>query len=152
MKRGLIKGMKISAVTAIVLFALSSLAVFAAEYVSVAKDGVNLRSGPGTNYEAIFQLPANYPLQVLAKKDKWIKISDYEGDKGWIYGSLVSSTPYVIVKVNEGNVRKGAGTNNGKVGTVARDVILKKVGQKGEWFEVSHPEIQGWVHKNLVWP
>ena len=34
----------------------------AAEYLSVAKDGVNLRSGPNTTSEVLYQLPAGYPL------------------------------------------------------------------------------------------
>ena len=35
----------------------------AAEYLSVAKDGVNLRSGPNTTSEVLYQLPAGYPLR-----------------------------------------------------------------------------------------
>ena len=53
-------------VAIMVLVTASSLAQ-AADYVSVAKDGVNLRSGPGTQNEAIFQLPAGYPLLVLER-------------------------------------------------------------------------------------
>lgn len=124
----------------------------AADFVSVAKDGVNLRSGPGTNYEVIYQLPANYPLQVLSRKGQWVKVEDFEGDKGWIFDTLISSSSYVIVKVEEGNVRTGPGTNFEKAGSVFRDVILKKVSTKGEWIQVSHPKLQGWIYGNLVWP
>lgn len=124
----------------------------AADYLSVTKDGVNLRSGPGTNYEIIYQLPLNYPLQVLSRKGQWIKIVDYEGDKGWIFETLVTPSRYVIVKVKECNVRSGPGTGNSKVGTVAKDVILKKIDTQGEWIKVSHPQLTGWIHKNLVWP
>ncbi len=130
----------------------SALLSMAAEFVSVTKDGVNLRSGPGTNYEAIYQLPHHYPLRVLSKKDGWVKIEDYEGDKGWIYSKLVSSTPYVIVKSNECNVRSGPGTGNEKVGSVTREVVLRKVSSQGDWVQVSHPKIDGWIHQSLIWP
>lgn len=134
----------------IVLFATAS--VMAAEFVSVVKDGVNLRSGPATNNEVLFQLPAGYPLKVLARKGKWLKVSDFENDKGWVFKTLVSRTPYVIVNVKECNARSGPGTGFKKVGTLAREVILKKIGRKGEWVKVSHPQLTGWVHSKLVWP
>lgn len=152
MKRSLIKKVFITTVTAAAVLGATVFSSSAAEYVSVTKDGVNLRSGPGTNYEAIYQLPVHYPVRVLSKKGQWMKIEDYEGDKGWIYDTLVSASPYVIVKVKEGNVRSGPGTNNAKVGTVSKDVILKKGNRQGDWVQVSHPEIKGWVHRTLVWP
>jgi len=144
-------GVKVCLQAAVLAIMLTGVAG-AAEFVSVVKDGVNLRSGPATTHEVLFQLPAGYPLKVLERDKKWIKVSDYENDKGWIYASLVSKTPYVIVKVAEGNVRSGPGTDYDKIGKVVRDVILRKVDTKGDWFKVSHPELTGWIYHNLVWP
>ncbi|MCI5144261.1 MAG: peptide-binding protein [Candidatus Electrothrix sp. AR3] len=124
----------------------------AAEYVSVVKDGVNLRSGPDTTYEILFQLPAGYPLQVLERRKDWIKVRDYENDRGWIYAGLVSTTPYVIVKVEDGNIRSGPGIEYDKTGKVIRDVILKKIGEQNDWLKISHPRLTGWIYKQLVWP
>lgn len=131
---------------------LAASAASAAEFVSVVKDGVNLRSGSNTSSDALFQLPAGYPLQVIERKGDWINVSDYENDKGWISASLLSSTPYVIVKTERGNVRSGPGPDQPQVGKVVRDVILKKLDQQGEWVKVSHPQLTGWIHKQLVWP
>lgn len=139
-------------VLAAAFFLLSAIASFGAEYVSVAKDGVNLRSGPDTKYSVLYELPEGYPLQVLSKKGEWLKVSDFENDQGWIYAPLVSSTPYVIVTVKEGNVRAGAGINNDKVGEVVREVLLKKVGSQGDWIKIEHPKLNGWIHRKLVWP
>jgi len=139
-------------VLAAALVCASTVSVMAAEFVSVIKDGVNLRSGPETTYEVLFQLPAGYPLKVLAHKGKWLKVSDYENDKGWIFSPLVSKKRYVIVKVKEGNVRSGPGTQYDKVGKVVREVILRSVDRKGDWIKISHPRLTGWVHKQLVWP
>ncbi|PIE58571.1 MAG: hypothetical protein CSA33_02620 [Desulfobulbus propionicus] len=142
-------------VTGLISGALVSGAVLnasAAAYKSVAKDGINMRSGPGEKYEIIFQLPKGYPVKVLSQRDQWYKVEDYEGDKGWIYHSLLSDAAYLIVTVKEGNVRTGPSTKEAKVGSVFRDVILKKVSQQGEWYKVNHPQIEGWVHESLVWP
>ncbi|WP_339133484.1 MAG: SH3 domain-containing protein [Candidatus Electrothrix sp. GW3-4] len=145
------EGMRVCILTVVLATMLTGVAG-AAEFVSVVKDGVNLRSGPTTSHEILFQLPAGYPLKVLERDKKWIKVSDYENDKGWIYAGLVAKTPYVIVRADEGNVRSGPGTNYDKVGKVVRDVILKKVETEGNWFKISHPELTGWIYSNLVWP
>ena len=73
-------------------------------------------------------------------------------DQGWIFAPLVSNTKYVIVTVKEGNVRSGPGINYKKVGSVVREVILKKVKQDGDWVQVDHPKLKGWLHRKLIWP
>jgi len=149
--RTLKQSVRVGVLTAVLICA-STVSVMAAEFVSVIKNEVNLRSGPGIKYDVLFQLPAGYPLKVLAHKGKWLKISDYENDKGWIYSSLVSKKRYVIVKVKDGNIRSGPGTRFDKVGKVVRDVILKQVDRKGDWIKVSDPRLTGWIYKKLVWP
>ncbi|MDD2466928.1 MAG: SH3 domain-containing protein [Desulfobulbus sp.] len=123
-----------------------------AEYLSVARDGINVRSGPGTNASVLFELPMGYPLEVVSREGQWVKVMDYEGDKGYVVDSLLSKTPYVIIKVKECNVRSGPSTTDPVVGNVVKDVIFQKVEQKGDWVKISHPQLTGWVHKTLVWP
>ena len=131
---------------------LTMTAGLAAEFVSISKDGVNLRSGPDTKYASLYELPAGYPLQVLEKKGDWLKVKDYENDQGWVFSQMVSKDQYVIVVVNEGNARSGPGAEFDKVGSVVKEVILKKVTQKGEWIQFEHPQLKGWIHKKLIWP
>ncbi len=124
----------------------------AADFVSVVRNGVNLRSGPGTQTEAIFQVPAGYPLLVLERKNDWIKVQDYEGDKGWIQASLVNNAPHVIVRVREAKVRSGPDPNSAEVGKAVKDVIFSRTGKQGVWIKVSHPDLSGWIHRDLLWP
>lgn len=70
-------------------FLIPSLS-FAAQVVSVKKDNVNVRSGPGTEFPVAMELFKGYPLKVLQKKGDWLKISDFENDSGWIYAPLVN--------------------------------------------------------------
>ena len=126
--------------------------VHSAEYVSVSKDGVNLRSGPDTKYSVLYELPNGYPLKVISRKGQWIKVSDFENDQYWVFSPLVSQNSHVIVTVKEGNVRSGAGINYDKVGEVVREVILKKVGKQGDWVQVEHPKLKGGIHGKRSWP
>nr|WP_320012125.1 SH3 domain-containing protein [uncultured Desulfobulbus sp.] len=126
--------------------------VQAAEYLSVAQENINVRSGPGTDTTVIYEFPKGYPVQVLEHNGQWMKVADYEGAKGYIHANLLSKIPHVIVKVPEGNVRKGPGTSEDIVGKVVQDVLFEKIAQKGDWIQVRHPQLVGWVHKSLLWP
>lgn len=124
----------------------------AADFVSISKDGVNLRSGPDTKYSIIYELPQGYPLKVEARQGEWLKVSDFEKDQGWVYAPLVTSDQHVIVIVDTGNVRSGPGTNYKPIGTVVREVVLKQVDRQGDWIKFEHPQLTGWIHRKLVWP
>jgi len=131
---------------------LLGASAWAGEYLSVAKDGINIRSGPNTSADVLFELPMGYPLQVMGREGQWVKVADYEGDKGYVFDSLLTNTPTVIVKVAECNVRSGPGTQEAVVGNVTKEVIFQKVDQKGDWVKISHPQLTGWIHKSLIWP
>lgn len=152
MKFPAIKKILKTAAVSMIFLGMTVVPAISADFVHVNSDGVNLRSGPDTTYEKLYELPLGYPLKVLSKKGNWIKVSDFEDDRGWVYASLVSENSYVIVKVKEANVRSGAGTNYNKVGSVVQEVILKKVDTAGDWIKVEHPQLTGWLSKKLVWP
>ncbi len=82
----------------------------------MARDGINLRSGPATTSEVLYQLPAGYPLQVLGQEGQWYKVSDYEGDKGYPDLGGRTGNPHVIVKAKECNVRGGPTSKDPVVG------------------------------------
>jgi SH3-like domain-containing protein len=143
----------LAGVCTVAVFLLAAAgAGFAAEYVSVVNDDVNLRSGPDTKYSVLYELPSGYPLKVLDRQGQWLKVSDFEDDQGWIYAPLVSEAQYCIVTVNEGNVRSGPGINNDRIGSVTREVILRKVRTENDWILIEHPKLKGWIHRKLVWP
>jgi len=148
MGRSLKKGISLGILATVLLVTGAG----AAEYVSVTKGGINLRSAPSTTAEVLFQLPQGYPLEVLSRDGQWLKVSDYEGDKGYIAESLVAKASTVIVKVKECKILSGPGAKEKVVGNGVKDVILQKVEQKGDWVKVTHPSLTGWVHKNSVWP
>ncbi len=152
MKRHELGQLLTTALLLLTFSALIAVSAMAADYVCVNNDGVNLRSAPDTNSTILYKLPNDYPLKILKKKGSWFKVSDFENDKGWIFSALVSKSGYVIVKVNEGNVRSGPGTKYQKVGTVAREVILQRLETKGDWVKVRHPRLTGWIYKTLIWP
>ena len=130
-----------------------SSTAFAATYVSIKKDGVNIRSGPGTKKEILWEVFKDFPLQVLKKKGKWTQTVDFEGDKGWVYSQLLSNKKTVIVRVKTANMRFGPGKNYEILATVKYGVVFKVLKTEGDWVKVSHVDgTDGWLFKSLLWP
>ena len=134
------------------LFLLASTA-FAAEHVSVLKNGVNIRSGPDTKKEVLWILFKGYPLQVNARKGKWAQVVDFDGDKGWISVDLLSKEKTLIVKADTANLRVGAGKDYEIVASVKRGVVFKPLTTHGDWVKVKHADgTTGWILGKLLWP
>lgn len=124
----------------------------AAERLTVEKAKVNVRSGPGTNYEMLWEAEANYPVTVVERKGKWVRFRDFEGYEGWIYGSLLGRTPSVVVKKGKCNVRSGPGKQHALIFTAEKGVPFRVLGRKGSWIRIRHADgDSGWIHKSLVW-
>ena len=126
----------------------------AAEYLTVTKDGINVRKGPSTSEPVVMELFSGWPVKVLSTKGDWYQIVDYENDKGWIHKSLVKKNDTAIVNVSRtGNMRSGPGKNNAIVAEVERGVVLTRLETKGSWVKVKHSQgTVGWIYKTLLWP
>ena len=143
-------------VLAVAIFTASlflSITCLAADYVSVKKDGVNIRSGPSTKNAILWEVFEGFPLKVLTTTGEWTQVEDFEGDKGWIYASLLNKEKTVIVKVDTANMRSGPAKKNPIVATVKKGVVFKQVDKKGNWVKVSYKgDISGWMYNTLIWP
>ena len=138
----------------VTLFILSiPVAGFTAEYVSVKKDAVNIRSGASTKSKVVWQVFESFPLQVIKRDGKWLNVVDFEGDKGWIYDTLITSNKSVIVNVETANMRSGPTTGDTVVATVKKGVVFEPLEMKADWMKVRYKnEITGWMHNSLLWP
>lgn len=128
-----------------------------AKMVSVKGDDINLRTGPGKENPVKYELGSGFPLKVVSKKNQWIKVSDFEGDVGWLHKDLVTSTPHMIVKVNRNskkkiNIRSGPSTKNKIVGKAYYGVVFETLDQKSGWAHVKHETgLKGWIKRSLLW-
>ncbi|TWI74127.1 SH3-like domain-containing protein [Desulfobotulus alkaliphilus] len=145
-------GWMLAGFAAVLFWVLMSSAAAAAERLTVERPTLNVRSGPGTQYSVLWQAEANYPIEVLERKDGWVRFRDFEGYEGWVSGRLVGRTPSVVVKNPRANVRSGPGTNHSIVFTVEKGVPFRVLGRQGDWIQIRHADgDEGWIHGNLVW-
>lgn len=124
-----------------------------AEYVSVKVPVANIRSGPNETSDLLWKVEMYHPLFILEKKDGWCHFRDFEGDQGWIHGSLVHKEQTVITKKDDCNVRSGPDTKFEVLFTTETGIPFKVLKKQGKWLNVLHSDgDQGWLHQSLVWP
>ncbi|MBS3996455.1 MAG: SH3 domain-containing protein [Hydrogenophaga sp.] len=131
---------------------LSTGTASAQNMVSVKGSTLNMRSGPGTNTEVLWELRKGYPLKVLARQGNWLQVSDFENDRGWVARSLTGNTPHHVVKAKTANIRQGPGTQHRIVGKAEYGELLRTREKKSDWVRVERDNGNtGWVAKQLLW-
>jgi SH3-like domain-containing protein len=137
---------------ALVCIALVQTPALAREMVSIKGNVVNMRSGPGTGSQILWELERGYPLQVLKRKGDWLQVRDFENDRGWVARQLTGGTPHHIVKARIANIRSGPSTRFKVVGKSERYDLLRTRGSNAGWVKVQRDDgVKGWVSKNLLW-
>jgi uncharacterized protein YgiM (DUF1202 family) len=140
------------ATTMMTLLCMTAAGAAAAERMAIIADTANVRSGPGTKHEQLWQVEKYYPVLVVEKKSGWCHIKDFEGDEGWIESSLLGKIATVIVRVPRCNVRSGPGTEFDTAISVTKGIPFKVLQTKGQWLQIEHADGDtGWVLKTLVW-
>lgn len=124
----------------------------ARQMVSVDRPEINMRTGPGTEHESLWLLARGYPLMVLGRKGNWLQVSDFEGDKGWVYRPLTDRTPHMVVKSKTANIRKGPGTRHKVVAKAEYGAVLRTLGHRNGWAKIRNEAgVVGWVARQLLW-
>jgi SH3-like domain-containing protein len=120
--------------------------------VSINRPEVNMRTGPGTQHSAIWALSKGYPLQVLQRQNKWLKVRDFENDIGWVYRPLVGQQKHHIVKASTANLRSAPTTQSRIVGKAERGEVLRTLDKRSGWIKVQrHSGSKGWIAQRLLW-
>ncbi len=120
--------------------------------VSVGRDEINMRSGPGTNHESQWLLGRGYPLEVIGRKGKWLQVRDFESDKGWVYAPLVDKTGHFVVKVKVANIRSKPSTRASISGRAHYGDVLRTLERRKGWVKVQQEGgAKGWIARQLLW-
>jgi SH3-like domain-containing protein len=143
--------------TPVLFLCFGAVSAFALTMVSVAAENVNLRSGPGTNYDVKWQYGSGFPLIVKDSKGDWLQVEDFEKDTGWLHKDYTSREGHMIVKGNKDkksriNIRSGPGTSHKVVGKAYYGVVFKTLNQQDGWVKVRHEKgLEGWIKRSLMW-
>lgn len=136
------------------LFILSVSHISNALCVRVSK--ANLRTGPGRNYEVVWEIFKYMPLVKVgvSMSGKWYAVKDVDGDVTWIYKGLVTSGYHcAVVKSETVNVRTGPGTRYRKspISPAKKYYSFMVVKRKGNWIKVKDEwGGRGWIHSHFL--
>ena len=83
-----------------VLIFFPSLAISNDTFLSLKKNKVNVRYGPGFDYEVKYiYRKRNLPLKIIDKKENFRKIIDHKKNSGWIHWTqLKKSKSFIVTK------------------------------------------------------
>lgn len=138
---------------------------------TVVDGPLNVRSGPGTNYSRVSQLPKGTTVTIVAKTTNssgnvWYKYQYKSGKYGYIYSQYVSVTAAngetaltnKKATVTDGplNVRSGPGTNYSKLGKLAKGKSVTLVSQVNTsagtvWYKYKYDSSRyGYIYSQYV--
>jgi cell wall-associated NlpC family hydrolase len=137
---------------------------------SVAADTAKVRSGPGTNYDKLGELPAGTALQLLAQANGWYQARTSDSRVVWVAAELLHvgeqaaellpeaknipapPPPKVGLVAQEGlNLRDGPGAEYVGMAKLNAGVQLDLLARYDDWLQVQAPDGQtGWVRSQYL--
>lgn len=125
-------------------------------FVSLKSDEVNVRRGPGQDYDVAFIfLRAGLPVEITQEFDNWRKIRDSEGSEGWVFHSLLSGERTALVAPwDRGKplpVHHSAADEAPVVAYLQPRVVAEVEECTGSWCLISGSEFRGWMEQERLW-
>ncbi|MGI8316037.1 N-acetylmuramoyl-L-alanine amidase [Halobacillus mangrovi] len=126
--------------------------------VAVIKvDNLNVRSGPGTDYERVAQVHEEETYSVLETEGDWVKIG-LDSQSGWVAKWMVTFkgdraanvSSASVSKVNYLRIRSEAGLKGKVKGYLMKGDEVELEKQEGNWYYVTHEQNKGWVHGDYL--
>ena len=115
----------------------------------------NLRTGPGTKYEKLWQVFQYMPFKLLSTKGNWKQLQDLDGDNYWVHAPLTTQKyKCAVIKNNQTNLREGPGTQYPKVSWAPVDKYfsMKVLKIADNWVHIEDASgDKAWIYRPLVW-
>lgn len=141
------------------------------EIVQINSPLVNLRSGPGTQYETLKQAKQGDKFLVTSIQGDWYEVAIEGGKKAWVIKKAVEPVDLskagkddsensadkqlhgkvAVISASIVNVRSGPGTSYSVVSKVTKGDSFDVLAQNGDWYQVALSDnTTGWVAGSLV--
>ena len=138
----------------ILLFILTffpSLSFSGDSFLSLKKNKVNVRYGPGYDYEVKYiYRKINLPLKVIDKKENFRKIIDHKKNSGWIHISQLKKSKSLIATSNKILFRKPTKYSKPLARIEKGRLLIVKKCEKN-WCNIETDKFSGWIDKSNIW-
>lgn len=125
-------------------------------FVSLKASRVNVRIGPGENYEIawVFTRPG-LPIEIIQEFDNWRRIRDSDGTVGWVFHSLLSGKRTAVVAPwSDGDlqpIRVSASPQAAVSAYVESGVLAEIKYCDTGWCRLSGNKFDGWIAQDQLW-
>tara|TARA_B100000427_G_scaffold324278_1_gene329160 strand:+ start:821 stop:1264 length:444 start_codon:yes stop_codon:yes gene_type:complete len=134
-----------------VLIFFPSLAISNDTFLSLKKNKVNVRYGPGFNYEVKYiYRKKNLPVKVIDKKENFRKIIDIKKNSGWIHISQLKKSKSFITTKDKILFKKPS-TFSKPIVKVEKGRLLIYKKCQNDWCKVETGNYTGWLEINNIW-
>jgi len=121
------------------------------KFLSLKKNKVNVRYGPGFDYEVKYiYKKKNLPVKIIDIKENFRKIIDIKKNSGWIHVSQLKKTKSFITKEDKILFKKPSLFSKPIAKIQKGRLLLYKKCQKN-WCKVKTANYTGWLEINNIW-
>lgn len=134
----------------------------------IEENHLNVRSGPGTEYDRIGQVHEGEQYKIIDEEENWVKI-EFAGMEGWVIKDYITiqedetqessasenalerpQQSTVTIQQDGIHLRGGASTKFDIIGFAEKGQTFDVVSETENWLEIQNGEISGFVLKNNV--
>ena len=121
------------------------------KFLSLKKNKVNVRYGPGFDYEVKYiYKKINLSVKVIDKKENFRKIIDHKKNNGWIHISQLKKSRSLVILSNRVIFEKPTKNSKPIVNLESGRLLLVKKCIHN-WCKISTDKYSGWIQANNVW-
>ena len=132
-------------------FIFFSTALSEEVFLSLKKNKVNVRYGPG------FESPVKFvykkidlPIKQIDKKENWRRIKDFKNNSGWIHSSQLKPVNSAI-SLNDKILFSKPTIFSKPVAKIRKGRVLIVQNCKIDWCKIKTGSFKGWIENNNLW-
>ncbi|MAM61919.1 SH3 domain-containing protein [Maritimibacter sp. UBA3975] len=118
---------------------------------------LNLRSGPGSGFNILYQMPHGSSVETLESAGGWVRVRHESGAVGWAFARYLASagtSPFrYIYSAGDGylNLRTGPGTKFNIIRRMYNGEEVRLLERRGSWVRVRHESgAVGWASEKFM--
>jgi uncharacterized protein YgiM (DUF1202 family) len=130
-----------------------TLCAFASRTGTTTGDALRLRASASTSAKIYSLLEKGTKLDILDEENGWYKVRCSDGTVGYVSASYITvSFTETKGTVTGGtiNVRKGPGTDYGKITSVRSGKSVVILGEENGWYKLSFDDVTGYIRGDFI--
>lgn len=144
-----------------------------ADQATITSDNLNIRNGPGTNFDIIGQANTDVTYQVIGEQDEWVQIK-LEEESGWVTkeyiaiekessnansdhptsaldeSSNTNEQKTITIQFDNTQLRNGPSTEHDIIYFADKGTKYEVISEKDNWYKIASSDFTGYVFKQLV--